>query len=309
MADRIVYGLGKTVIDEDLEIVDEGDSTKKLQWEVSGIATGTTVTMTAPTSDIDINNIPASPSLLASNNLSDVANAGTSRTNLGLVIGTNVQAFDADTSITDVAETRAAEINMADNILQRPKIKDYSETVNDIGVTGGGTQDIDLELGNVAILMVTTNTNTLTFSNWPATGIQGSLTLKIFGGGTQTVNFPSVMKGDTPTLTDNTATFTTDFGTDEKLDITAHGFMNGDRVQLTTTTTLPAGLSLNTLYFVINKTANDFELSLTEGGAAVNITDDGTGTHTCHSGLDIYIIETDNSGLTLNIYAAKEDMK
>lgn len=36
--------------------------------------------------------------LLASNNLSDVANAGTSRTNLGLAIGTNVQAFDADLS-------------------------------------------------------------------------------------------------------------------------------------------------------------------------------------------------------------------
>lgn len=34
--------------------------------------------------------------LTAASNLSDVANAGTSRTNLGLAIGTNVQAFDAD---------------------------------------------------------------------------------------------------------------------------------------------------------------------------------------------------------------------
>jgi hypothetical protein len=34
--------------------------------------------------------------LLAANNLGDVANAGTARTNLGLAIGTNVQAWDAD---------------------------------------------------------------------------------------------------------------------------------------------------------------------------------------------------------------------
>lgn len=40
----------------------------------------------------------ASGFLSGANNLSDVANAGTSRTNLGLAIGTNVQAFDADLS-------------------------------------------------------------------------------------------------------------------------------------------------------------------------------------------------------------------
>jgi len=40
--------------------------------------------------------VPVTGGLLAANNLSDVANAGTSRSNLGLAIGTNVLAYDAN---------------------------------------------------------------------------------------------------------------------------------------------------------------------------------------------------------------------
>jgi len=80
----------------------------------------------------------------------------------------------------------------------------YSEDVNAIGATGGGTQDIDLTLGNVVTATVDTSANTFTFSNPPASGKAGSFTLILTNGGSQTVNFPASVDwagGSAPSLT------------------------------------------------------------------------------------------------------------
>lgn len=62
---------------------------------------------------------------------------------------------------------------------------------------------------------------------------------------------------------------------------TAHGMANDDPVRLTTDGTLPTGLFLGIDYYVVNANPNDFQLSLTKGGAAVQITAAaGGGTHT-----------------------------
>ena len=58
-----------------------------------------------------------------------------------------------------------------------------------------------------------------------------------------------------------------------------HGFIDTDEVVLLTTGTLPAPLSTIVTYFIISATANTFKLSLTSGGAEVDITDTGTGDH------------------------------
>ena len=81
----------------------------------------------------------------------------------------------------------------------------------------------------------------------------------------------------------------------------AHGLVNGDLVHVTTTTTLPDGLSASTDYWVIESTTDTFKLSATTDGPAVTIGDTGTGTHTFHlKGKVIYVGDWKNIGLSVN---------
>jgi len=77
----------------------------------------------------------------------------------------------------------------------------------------------------------------------------------------------------------NTGVFTTTHASN-LINDTAHGLSDGDCVTVASGTTLPSGLSASTYYYVINKTTDTFQLSLTPGGSAVALSDDGTGTHT-----------------------------
>jgi len=81
----------------------------------------------------------------------------------------------------------------------------------------------------------------------------------------------------------------------------AHALANGDLLQFTTETTLPAGLSLATNYYVIDITTNTFKVSATPNGTAVDITGTGTGAHTYHlKGRAIYVGDWKNIGMSLN---------
>lgn len=83
-------------------------------------------------------------------------------------------------------------------------------------------------------------------------------------------------------------TYTRDPGTDpnvyvsnfddttETFTANAHGLANGTRVWISAGT-LPTGFSVSTNYYVVNTAANTFQLSATQGGAAVNATGTGSG--------------------------------
>lgn len=75
-------------------------------------------------------------------------------------------------------------------------------------------------------------------------------------------------------------TFTVDTATDF---VTSNaGVVNNDIVRVSTTSALPAPLVATTRYFVVqaNSDGTQFKLSLTSGGAAIDITTTGTGIHT-----------------------------
>ncbi len=99
-----------------------------------------------------------------------------------------------------------------------------------------------------------------------------------------TVGADWLTKFSTPTFTD---TFTADNTTDTFTQ-TSHGMPNGTIIMVTSSGTLPSGLSGNTQYYVINTMTDTFQLSLTSGGSAVAISTDGSGTHTYSSGF-VYI--------------------
>lgn len=67
----------------------------------------------------------------------------------------------------------------------------------------------------------------------------------------------------------------------ERVNITSHGLANDTPVAFSSTGTLPTGITAGTIYYVINQTANDFQISTSAGGSAVGLSGTPSGTATC----------------------------
>ncbi len=124
-----------------------------------------------------------------------------------VLVGTGAKAAtwgSTLTSMTLAGATLSGAVDGGAQVISNPVVKDYGETVNAIGATGGGTQDIDLEDGNVVTATVTASANTFTFSNPSTSGVSCSFTLILTNGGSQTVNWPGSVDwaaATAPTLT------------------------------------------------------------------------------------------------------------
>lgn len=137
-------------------------------------------------------------------------------------------------------------------------------------LSGGSYARQSIAFG-AAVAGVASNT---ALEQWDLTGVTGA-TIYFLGywdavsGGNFLWAVPLV--GTPATFTGaNTGDVNTSYG---------HALVNDDRayVKAASGSALPAGYSEDTLYFVVGVTANTFQLSLTQGGAAVAITADGEG--------------------------------
>ena len=132
-------------------------------------------------------------------------------------------------------------------------------------------------------LITVTTSQTLTITGaWGAGGAVTSNSCTTSAGSNviTTVNTTGLTVGmqvtgtNTPLTTAIAVTFTDSTDT---VDLTAHGLSNGDEVSFATIVTT-TGISINTIYYVVNSAANNFQVSLTFGGAAIALTSNGTGT-------------------------------
>jgi hypothetical protein len=60
---------------------------------------------------------------------------------------------------------------------------------------------------------------------------------------------------------------------------TSHGLAEGDTITIKTTGALPTGLTVDTVYYLVNVTTNTFELAATENGTSINTSGTQSGTH------------------------------
>ena len=198
----------------------------------------------------------------------------------GLIIDTDVQAYDANTVKKNVANTFTAAQRGA-----------YSP------LTDGATITPDFALANQYRVQLGGNRTLANPSNLVA-GQSGAIDIYQDSTGSRTLAYQwgwQFAGGTAPTLTTTArakdklaysvdvyaqATVTITIATPGVVTWNAHGLMAGQQVQLSTTGALPTGLAAATTYFVIPVDANSFRLSATQSGAAINTTGSQSGVHT-----------------------------
>jgi hypothetical protein len=90
--------------------------------------------------------------------------------------------------------------------------------------------------------------------------------------------------------------------------VPCHKLTAGNKVVITGGTTIPCGLDLNVIYYVISTglTADQFQISATDGGSSISVSGTAVGNFFVASPLDLtsYTVDADITGLTVSTQIA-----
>ncbi len=110
--------------------------------------------------------------------------------------GPEIQATGDDTNIDlNLIPKGTGGIQLADALLKRPKIEDYSESHNAIAGTQTSSFNVDLENGNIQSVTFGAGTYAVTFTNPPVSDA-GSITLICTNAGLPTITWTNVVWAD-----------------------------------------------------------------------------------------------------------------
>jgi hypothetical protein len=151
---------------------------------------------------------------------------------------------------------------------------------NSIHATGGGKSSVvTISIANPSVISWTahgllegTGVQLGTTGALP-TGLSPATTYYVFAPTTDAFNLSTVPVGQGGSCTITIAS-------PAVVTKTAHGFTNGTKIVFSTTGALPTGLVAGTPYFVVSAVTDDFQVSATSGGSAINTTGTQSGTQT-----------------------------
>jgi hypothetical protein len=185
------------------------------------------------------------------------------------------------------------------------------------GLINTAGADASLELVNAMFHTSNGTINRFTMSY----GFIGSSSAPLVTGTDYVVTTGGSGSGAKVNVTMNSAVTYTITAADNKFTLNGHGFSNGDTVYFSSITTT-TGFSINTTYYIVGVSGDDFQISATSGGAALVLSNgDGSAQKTSVKSITVHpgstgadyakndvITITDGSGntatITLNSYQA-----